>query len=162
LSLIKEVKKMQWNAFYPLPAMAACLVAVLFILFLLFRNREEKKTRWIFVGMWVSCAFGFAGALVPLMVGQAMRYAAPVYGSKVAVEISMMNVVLTWAGFACHLGWVLMSVWWHKKVGGVGGYDEGGGEGHGMGDEEGRMEMGPQYAQDPRYAQQVAPQYRRQ
>jgi hypothetical protein len=151
LTLIKSVKSMQWNALYPLPALAACLLAILFILFLLFRNRSEKKTRYIIFGMWISCAIGFAGALIPMMLEQAMHYVAPVYESKVAMEISMMNIALTWCAFACYLGWILMAVWWHGKVGGAGNYDFGNGGGYGM-DEEGQMEM------DPRYAQQVAPQ----
>jgi hypothetical protein len=134
LSLIKSVKSMQWNALYPLPALAATLLLILYTTFLLMRNRSEAKVRYTIMAGWVSCAIGFAGALVPMMLGQAMHYAAPVYGSKVSMEISLGNIVLTWMAFAAHLGWILMAVWWHGKVG-VGGYGCGG---YGMDEEEGR------------------------
>jgi hypothetical protein len=55
-----------------------------------------------------------------MMLGQALYYAAPVYGSSVVMEVSMMNVVVTWVAFALHLVYILTALWWHKKIGGAG------------------------------------------
>ncbi|KAH4103303.1 hypothetical protein HBH46_114960 [Parastagonospora nodorum] len=137
VKLIKAVKKMQYGAMYPLPAGAAILLFIIFVSFLVFRNRPGKKAGYAIVAAWVSVAIGFAGALNPMMLGQALGYAAPVYGSQVSMKISLGNVVLTWMAFAAHLVWVLLAVWWQKKRGGGGG---GGGGDYGMDEEEGKME----------------------
>jgi hypothetical protein len=124
LALIKSVKSMQWNAFYPLPAIAACLFFILYVAYLICRNRSEPKTRYTVFGLWISCAIGFASALIPMMLGQAMHYAAPVYGSAVQMEISVLNIAATWVAFASHLVYILAAGWWHRKIGGAGRYGE--------------------------------------
>jgi hypothetical protein len=122
LSLIKAAKHLQWNALYPLPAIAACLLCLFYIAFLLFRNRSDKKTRYTFIALWISCTIGFAAALIPMMLGQALHYAAPVFESQVVMEISLWNVVGTWVAFGLHLGYILAAAWWHRKIGGAGRY----------------------------------------
>jgi hypothetical protein len=133
IALIKAVKRLQWNALYPLPALAACLLCILYAAFLVFRNRSEKRKRYTVFGLWLSCAIGFAGTLIPMMLGQALHYAAPMYGSLVAMEVSMMNIAITWAAFGLHLVYILTALWWHRRIGGAGRYggyivDEEGGE----------------------------------
>ena len=86
------------------------------------RNRNEQKKRYAVFGLWLSCAFGFAATLIPMVVGQALKYAAPVYGSKTVMEISVLSVVVTWGAFACQLGYVLSALWWHRRIGGAGYY----------------------------------------
>lgn len=54
-----------------------------------------------------------------------MKYAAPVYGSKRQMEISVLSIVVTWGAFACQLGYVLAALWWHRKIGGAGYYGGG-------------------------------------
>lgn len=133
LKLIKAVEKMQYGSPYPRPAGAAILLFVVFVSFLVFRNRPGKKVRCAIIAAWISVAIGIAGALSPMISGQALGYAAPVYGSQVSMKISLGNVVLTWMAFGMHSMWVLLAVWWQKKRSGGGGGD------YGM-DEEGKME----------------------
>jgi predicted MFS family arabinose efflux permease len=121
LSLIKVAKHLQWNALYPLPAIAACLLCLFYLAHLLFRNRSDKKTRYVVFALWISCVIGFVAALIPMMLGQALYYAAPVFGSQVEMSISLGNVVGTWIAFRFHLSYALAAVWWHRKVGGAGG-----------------------------------------
>jgi hypothetical protein len=116
---------MQFNSLYPLPALVAGLLFILYAAFLIFRDRSETKKRYTVIGMWLSCATGFASALIPMMLGQAMRYAAPVYDSSVQMEISIPNIILTWMAFAFHLAYILAAVWWHKMIGGAGQYHGG-------------------------------------
>jgi hypothetical protein len=98
------------------------LLCLFYLAHLLFRNRSDKKMRYAVFAMWISCAIGFAAALIPMMLGQALRYAAPVFRSQVEMSISLWNVVGTWVAFGLHLSYVLAAVWWHMKVGGAGGY----------------------------------------
>ncbi|OAL05057.1 hypothetical protein IQ06DRAFT_291003 [Phaeosphaeriaceae sp. SRC1lsM3a] len=67
--LIKASKSLQWNPLYPLPAIAAVLLFIFFIAYILVRNRDERKKRYVVFGLWLSCAFGFAAAQIPMMVG---------------------------------------------------------------------------------------------
>jgi len=143
---------MQYGSLYPIPAGAAIFLFVVFVTFLVFRNRPGKKAGYAIIAAWVSVAIGFAGALSPMMLGQALGYAAPVYGSEVIMKISLGNVVLTWMAFAAHLVWVLLTVWWQKKHGGGGGGD------YGMDEEEGKMEQ-PQPQYPPGYPTGYPPAY---
>jgi hypothetical protein len=68
-----------------------------------------------------------------MMLGQAMQYAVPLYGSKVKMKISLSNVMLTWAAFVLHLVYILAATWWHEKMGGAGRYGAGA---HGMDEDE--------------------------
>lgn len=79
----------------------------LYLAYLLFRNRSERNTRYIVFGLWASCAIGFASAMITMMVGQAMHYAGPVYGSTVKMEMSVANIALTWVAFFLHLVYIL-------------------------------------------------------
>jgi hypothetical protein len=77
----------------PLPAIAACLLCLFYLAFLLFQNRSDKKTRYVIFSLWISCAIGFAATLIPMMLGQALHFAAPVFGSQVGMSISLGNAV---------------------------------------------------------------------
>lgn len=110
----------------------------LYLVYLLFRNRSERNTRYIVFGLWTSCAIGFASAMILMMVGQAMNYAEPVYGSTVKMEMSVANIAMTWVAFLLHLVYILAAGWWHKSIGGTGNYVPGA---YGMDEERRQQQM---------------------
>jgi|TARA_R110002003_G_scaffold130_15_gene12271 hypothetical protein len=121
LKLIAAVKSLQRNALYPLPAMAAFLLCLFFVLFLWFRSRSEMGKRVVVWSLWGSCAVGLAAGLLPMMVSQAMHYVGPVYGKETLIQFNMMGIVLTWIAVAAHLGYVGAAVWWDRRGGGGAG-----------------------------------------
>ncbi|KAH8728206.1 hypothetical protein GQ44DRAFT_702790 [Phaeosphaeriaceae sp. PMI808] len=117
IALVKAAKRLQWNAMYPLPAIAAGALFILWITFLLSRDRSETGKRYAVVGLWASCAIGFAAALIPMMLGQALHFAGPVYGSNLKMKINVLSIVFTWVAFANHLAYVGLTVWRDKRDG---------------------------------------------
>jgi hypothetical protein len=57
--------------------------------------------------------------------GTTLYFAGPVYHSDLKTDFSINNLVATWVGFALHLTWVLLALWYDHKVGGIGEYTHG-------------------------------------
>ncbi|KAF2026765.1 hypothetical protein EK21DRAFT_25529, partial [Setomelanomma holmii] len=113
LTLIHDIKTLQRNALYCLPAGAAILLLFGFITFRLTRWRGyATPKRWAIWFLWVSAAVGLAAGLMPMMVAQAMHYVGAVYKSATLMEFNLMGMVLTWVAVAAHVGYVGAAVWW--------------------------------------------------
>lgn len=111
LTLIRNARKLQLRSMYPLPLIAAFSL-IFWAFFLTSRHRSQRGKRFAAVGLWATCAIGFAGAIVPQMLDQARNDAASMYGpgAKNKLKMSILNIVFTWVAFACHLIYVIMAV----------------------------------------------------
>jgi hypothetical protein len=123
---IPLMQRFQRHAISMYPPLAA--IGTLFFTFVtwwFFRDRWEIGKKVAKTFMWISCAVGLAASLSPMIVGTMLYFAGPVYRSDLKTDFSINNLVATWVGFALHLTWVLLALWYDHKVGGIGEYTHG-------------------------------------
>lgn len=117
-AIVIPVKALQDNAIWGLPAGAAIVLSVLWVCFLWVRNKTGFWKRAVIWSLWVSATIGFAAALIPTVLTQALRYVGPIYGSKTQMEMNLGCVVTLWVAVGCHVAYVITALWYDKHVGG--------------------------------------------
>lgn len=122
-NLIQQCRRFQVHGLYFMPAFAVGFLFVGWVTFRLSRNRRDTPTFVCKIILWISTAVGFTAALTPMMLGNTLTIVGPIYHSETQTRFSMGGLVLMWTALGFQLAFILTSVWYHHRIGGVGNYE---------------------------------------